>query len=314
MNILTTIARATTRRVGSRQLSATCQILSQQTRNYASAKKKSNNNMKINNNNKSPFKSVFGASSTATTLSNKFEIHQENTRSIFIQVESTPNPETLKFVPGTVVLENGTFDFPTAKDAIISPLAKRLFKEDGVQRVFLGPDFISVTKAGYTEWEFLKPVVFATLMEFFNSGEKVIEADSLPKDTQVRPEDDEVVQMIKELLDTRIRPSVQDDGGDIQYMGYVDSVVFVKMQGSCSGCPSSSATLKGGIERMFKHWIPEIQGVVPVEDEASFATMIGDRIDGGDLTAKENYERGKASTAALKNTDEGKQNLDPSPS
>jgi hypothetical protein len=100
MNILTTIARATTRRVGSRQLSATCRILSQQTRNYATAKKKSNNNMKINNNNKSPFKSVFGASSTATKLSNKFEIHQENTRSIFIQVESTPNPETLKFVPG----------------------------------------------------------------------------------------------------------------------------------------------------------------------------------------------------------------------
>eukprot|EP00029_Vermamoeba_vermiformis_P010847 TRINITY_DN5811_c0_g1_i1.p1 TRINITY_DN5811_c0_g1~~TRINITY_DN5811_c0_g1_i1.p1 ORF type:complete len:316 (-),score=67.41 TRINITY_DN5811_c0_g1_i1:88-1035(-) len=315
MNILTTLARASTRRVGSRHLSATCtRILSQKTRNYATAKKKSNNNTKIKSSNSSPFKSAFGASATTTKLSNKLEIRQTNNRSIFIQVESTPNPETLKFVPGTVVLESGTFDFPTAKDASISPLAKLLFKEEGVKGVFLGPDFVSVTKTGDTDWEFLKPTVFSTLMEFFNSGEKVIDADSVPKDTQVRPEDDEVVQMIKELLDTRIRPSVQDDGGDIQYMGYVEGVVFVKMQGSCSGCPSSSATLKGGIERMFKHWIPEIQGVVAVDDEAAFATMIGDTLLNADLTAKENYERGKASAAALKKTEEGKTNLDPSPS
>lgn len=200
---------------------------------------------------------------------------RQQKRSLFVQTEKTPNPDSLKFLPGVPVLESGTADFPTAMSAVSSPLAKKLFRNEGVKRVFLTQEFITITKDETCSWEDLKPAVFADIMEFFSSGEKALSDKPAPSDTAIQPGDSETVQMIKELLETRIRPSVQDDGGDITYLGFVDGVVFVQMQGSCSGCPSSSVTLKGGIERMMQHWIPEVNNVMAVESEEEFKRLTG---------------------------------------
>ncbi len=181
---------------------------------------------------------------------------------MFIQTESTPNPATMKFLPGVEVLASGTADFRDPEEAERSPLAQRIFQIDGVAGVFLAVDFISVTKAETKEWHALKPAIFGILMEHFSSGRPVLlaEAESEPSFAE---EDSEIVAQIKELLDTRVRPAVAQDGGDIVFHGFERGVVYLHMQGACAGCPSSTATLKMGIENMLKHYIPEVVEVRP---------------------------------------------------
>ena len=176
---------------------------------------------------------------------------------MFIQTETTPNPATLKFLPGLTVMEQGTANFRDQETATAqSPLAGRLFKIDGVAGVFLGADFITLTKNEGKEWYLLKPAILGVIMEHFTAGRPVLIA---PRPEPVSVEDeDEVVTQIKELLDTRVRPFVAQDGGDIVYHGFEDGIVFLAMQGACAGYPSSTATLKYGIENMLRHYIPEV--------------------------------------------------------
>jgi Fe-S cluster biogenesis protein NfuA len=188
-------------------------------------------------------------------------------RNMFIQVQNTPNPDSLKFIPGAQVTQKGTMEFPNAMSAIKSPLAKSLFQIEGVKQVFFARDFISVNKDTDADWNVLKPQVFSAIMEFYDSGKPIVTDEKPREDTMIKPDDSEAVQMIKEVLETRIRPAVQDDGGDIEYRGFENGVVLLKMQGSCSGCQSSSVTLKSGIERMLKHFIPEVTAVVAVTDD-----------------------------------------------
>ena len=176
---------------------------------------------------------------------------------MFIQTEQTPNPATLKFLPGVEVMPSGTANFTDPQAAARSPLAERLFSLPEVAGVFLGADFITVTKTGDSDWFHLKPAVLAAVMEHFTSGRPVISqvTDAAPGG---EAEDDEVVSAIKELLETRVRPAVAQDGGDIIFEEFADGIVYLHMQGSCSGCPSSTATLKAGIENMLRHYIPEV--------------------------------------------------------
>lgn len=183
-------------------------------------------------------------------------------RSLFVTTQSTPNPDSLKFIPNGgpnifETLKGQTYNFPSIKSAQISPLAKVLFKIEGVKNVFYGSDFVSVTKEESVDWGLLKTQIFAKIIEFSSSGKPLLTEEPQREDTSIKPEDTEIVAMIKEIIDTRVRPAVQEDGGDIVYKGFEDGVVFLKMQGSCSGCPSSAVTLKGGIEKMLMHWIPE---------------------------------------------------------
>lgn len=183
---------------------------------------------------------------------------------MFIQTEETPNPQTLKFVPGVPVLEHGTVHFPSAAAAARSPLAEALFGIEHVVGVFLGTDFISVTKSPVIEWPLLKAEVLATIMEHFVAGKPVL---LTTPDTLAFPEennDNPIVQQIKELIETRVRPAVAQDGGDIVYRDFKDGVVYLELRGACSGCPSSSLTLKRGIENMLIHYIPEVQAVEAV--------------------------------------------------
>ncbi|KAI4484601.1 hypothetical protein M0804_007167 [Polistes exclamans] len=200
---------------------------------------------------------------------NKYNLSQLQKRSMFIQTQDTPNPNSLKFLPGVKVLEGGgTKDFPNATNAYCSPLAKMLFRIEGVKSVFFGPDFITITKADEDmEWGILKPEIFATIMDFFASGLPILNESQPSADTQINEDDDEIVQMIKELLDTRIRPTVQEDGGDIVFMGFEEGIVKLKMQGSCTSCPSSVVTLRNGVQNMMQFYIPEVLGVIQVEDE-----------------------------------------------
>ncbi len=178
---------------------------------------------------------------------------------MFIQTEETPNPATLKFLPGREVMQSGTANFPDRDSAAGSPLAERLFQIEGVTGVFLGSDFITVTKAADREWYLLKPAILGVVMEHFTSGRPVI-MEGGDQDEQVSgaEEDDEITAQIRELIDTRVRPAVAQDGGDIVFRGFQDGVVYLHMQGACSGCPSSTATLKMGIENMLRHYIPEV--------------------------------------------------------
>jgi Fe-S cluster biogenesis protein NfuA len=180
---------------------------------------------------------------------------------MFIETEGTPNPATLKFLPGEPVLSSRTADFADADAALISPLANTLFGLPGVTRVFLGADFVTVTKSDETEWQALKPQVLGVIMEHFLSGQPVMSEAGAAAIEDVLPEDQEIVDQIKDLLETRVRPAVASDGGDIIFRGFRDGVVSLQMQGSCSGCPSSTATLKHGIENLLKHYIPEVQSV-----------------------------------------------------
>ncbi len=183
---------------------------------------------------------------------------------MFIQTEATPNPATLKFAPGKQVLAQGTADFRTQSDAAPSPLASRIFEIEGVEGVFLGSDFISVTK-GEVDWQNLKPMVLGAIMEHYMSGADVV-ADSGNDEagTSYDPKDEDVVATIKDLLDTRVRPAVAQDGGDITFSGFRDGIVYLHMRGACSGCPSSTATLRHGIENLLKHFCPEVQEVQAV--------------------------------------------------
>ena len=187
---------------------------------------------------------------------------------MFIQTEATPNPATLKFLPGQPVLgDEEAIEFKDPADSEGSPLAARLFEIDGVTGVFLGSDFISVTK-GDGEWQHLKPAILGAIMEHFLSGEPVMETDEDEPETGSEEfyaeEDAETVATIKELLDTRVRPAVAQDGGDIMFHGFKDGIVFLHMRGACAGCPSATVTLQHGIENLLRHFLPEVQEVRPV--------------------------------------------------
>ena len=185
---------------------------------------------------------------------------------MFIETESTPNPATLKFLPGRDVMgAAGTTDFVAGEDASRSPLAARLFALDGVARVFLGADFITVTKADATEWQALRPQILGAVMEHMLAGLPVLDGLGEDAEEDFDPADSEAVAQIKELLDQRVRPAVAGDGGDIVFRGFRDGVVKLRMQGACSGCPSSRATLKHGVESMLRHYIPEVVAVEQVE-------------------------------------------------
>ena len=186
---------------------------------------------------------------------------------MFIQTEHTPNPATLKFIPGKTVLREGSVDYRSRSDAAGSPLATRLFDIDGVMGVFLGSDFISVTK-GNAEWPHIKPAILAAIMEHYMSGAPVVASDEEAEQEQhgeeYDPKDEDTVNTIKKLLDTRVRPAVANDGGDITFHGFKEGVVFLHMRGACAGCPSSTATLRHGIENLLKHFCPDVQEVRPV--------------------------------------------------
>lgn len=184
---------------------------------------------------------------------------------MFIQTEQTPNPATLKFLPGKEVLPTGVEDFPSP-DSVAgrSPLAERLFEIDGVRAVFFGHDFITITKDERAEWYEMKPAVLGTIMEHFTAGRPVMAEDAAPEtvgEGVYDEADEEIVTQIKELLDTRVRPAVAQDGGDIVFHGFEAGVVYLTMRGACAGCPSSTATLKMGIENMLRHYIPEVTEV-----------------------------------------------------
>nr|WBT76644.1 NFU4 [Mangifera indica] len=215
----------------------------------------------------------------STLQSGKWNHFQGQRRTMFIQTQSTPNPASLMFYPGKPVMEVGSADFPNARAAMNSPLAKALYGIDGITRVFFGSDFVTLTKSDNASWDFLKPEIFAAIMDFYSSGQPLFldSETAAAKDTAIHEDDSETVAMIKELLETRIRPAVQDDGGDIEYCGFdpETGIVKLKMQGACSGCPSSSVTLKSGIENMLMHYIPEVKGVeqeLDAEDEDAALT------------------------------------------
>ncbi|MGF1639978.1 MAG: NifU family protein [Rhodospirillales bacterium] len=182
---------------------------------------------------------------------------------MFIQTEPTPNPATLKFLPGCEVVNRGTANFADPEEAARSPLALRLFEIDGVAGVFLGSDFITVTKMPTRDWEVMKPLILSAIMDHFTSGVPVLAGDAALED---EGEENAVVAQIKELLETRVRPAVAQDGGDIVFQGFEDGIVYLHMQGSCSGCPSSTATLKHGIENMLRYYVPEVREVRSVAD------------------------------------------------
>jgi len=180
-------------------------------------------------------------------------------------VESTPNPATLKFLPGCSVMETGTANFASPEKADKAPLVRQLFKIDGVAGVFLGADFISVAKRSTSDWQSLEPVVTETISVFFQSGGPAVTVEKNDGEGAGSDEDDdETAQQVKELLDTRIRPSVAMDGGDIVYRGFERGVVFLSLQGACIGCPSSNATLKMGVENLLKHYVPDVLRVEAV--------------------------------------------------
>jgi Fe-S cluster biogenesis protein NfuA len=182
---------------------------------------------------------------------------------MFIQTESTPNPATLKFLPGRAVMTSGTANFADVEEAARSPLAMTLFANDGVLGVFLGSDFITVSKAPNKEWDTMKPLILGAIMEHFQSGRPVIEEDAAGEGAGA--DEGGIIGQIKELIDTRVRPAVAQDGGDIVFKGFEEGVVYLHMQGACSGCPSSTMTLKHGIENMLRYYVPEVQEVRAVE-------------------------------------------------
>ncbi|CAG7847269.1 NFU1 iron-sulfur cluster scaffold homolog, mitochondrial {ECO:0000250/UniProtKB:Q9UMS0} Flags: Precursor [Serendipita indica DSM 11827] len=193
-------------------------------------------------------------------------------RTMFIQTESTPNDDSLKFIPGQTVMGTGSAEFTDTRSALASPLAIRLMGVEGVRSVFFGPDFVTVSKVSDTPWSIVKPEIYSTLMEFFTSKQPLFRTEEErnlagPQDTRILDTDSETVAMIKELLETRVRPAIMEDGGDIEYRGFEYGTVKVKLKGSCRGCDSSTVTLKNGIENMMRHYIPEVQRVEQVLDQ-----------------------------------------------
>lgn len=210
--------------------------------------------------------------------------HQQY-RTVFIQTENTPNPESIKFVPTNtqvVDLEDGTGYFVNKndpmEDILKSPLCTELFKIDGVKAVYLGADFVTITKYAEAKWQFMRPEIFSCLMDFFESGQAALVDKPIITDTTILDDDDEIVAMIKELIEQRIRPAVQEDGGDIRYVSFDehDGLVTVQLAGSCVGCPSSSVTLKQGVENMLMHYVPEVTNVVALEEEEDDGDGSGD--------------------------------------
>jgi len=191
---------------------------------------------------------------------------------MFIQTETTPNDDSLKFIPGVPVMSTGSAEFLDTRSALKSPLAIRLMGLEGVRSVFYGPDFVTVSKDSENMWSVIKPEIYSTLMEHFTSGQPIFrsekdKASAGPQDTEVLDTDSETVAMIKELLDTRVRPAILEDGGDIEYKGFDEGgtgAVKLMLKGSCRGCDSSTVTLKTGIERMLIHYIPEVKSVEQV--------------------------------------------------
>ncbi len=189
---------------------------------------------------------------------------------MFIQTEATPNPATLKFIPGRVVLDGGTMEFANPESASRSPLAERLFDIPGVTGVFYGSDFITVTKAD-SDWQHLKPAILGAIMEHYMSGTPLLADGSAASDDEFDEEseffdeaDAETVEMIKDLIETRVRPAVANDGGDITFRGFKDGIVYLNMKGACSGCPSSTATLQHGIQNLLRHFVPDVVEVRPM--------------------------------------------------
>mmetsp|Transcript_37634 Transcript_37634/g.91473 ORF Transcript_37634/g.91473 Transcript_37634/m.91473 type:complete len:332 (+) Transcript_37634:140-1135(+) len=219
------------------------------------------------------------------------EQHRQQHRTVFIQTENTPNPESIKFVPtNLMVLDspdgNGYYLQKTdaTEDILKSPLASSLFKIDGVKAVYFGAEFVTVTKYAESKWQLIRPEIFSTLMDFFEQPDyQVLMDQPVITDTTILDDDDEIVAMIKELIEDRIRPAVQEDGGDIRYKDFEEDtgIVTVQLAGSCVGCPSSSVTLKNGVENMLMHYIPEVTAVVSLEEEEQ---------DGGDRTAAAEVE------------------------
>ena len=186
---------------------------------------------------------------------------------MFIETAETPNPATLKFIPGVTVMETGTAEFEDTKSAESSPLATKLFNINGVTRVFYGKDFISVTKSNDYDWPALKTQILASIMDHFTMGGVLFHPGKAP-DPEDKPSknlDDEISNQIVELLETRVRPAVAQDGGDIEFYDYDDGIVYLRRRGACAGCPSSILTLKSGIENMLKHFLPEVQEVRSIE-------------------------------------------------
>ena len=182
---------------------------------------------------------------------------------MFIQTEATPNPSTLKFLPGETVLQQGTLHMTSAAEGAQSPLAEKLFAIDGVAGVFFGSDFITVTRSG-AEWQHLKPAILGAIMEHYMSGVPIVRADVAATDDGGEfydEADEDTVETIKDLLETRVRPAVASDGGDITFKGFRDGVVYLTMKGACSGCPSSTATLRNGIQNLLRHFVPDVQEV-----------------------------------------------------
>lgn len=224
--------------------------------------------------------SDFRSLKSSLHVSHSMSHFQGQRRSMFIQTQSTPNPASLMFYPGKTVMETGSADFPNARSAMSSPLAKALYGIDGITRVFFGSDFVTVTKSDESSWDYLKPQIFAAIMDFYSSGQPLLldSNTAASMDTAIQEDDSETVAMIKELLETRIRPAVQDDGGDIEYVGFDPDtgIVKLRMQGACSGCPSSSVTLKSGIENMLMHYVPEVKGVEQeLDEEEEDVTLTG---------------------------------------
>ena len=189
---------------------------------------------------------------------------------MFIQTEATPNPATLKFIPGRTVLDTGTMEFSSAESAARSPLAEKLFEVPGVTGVFYGSDFITVTKAD-GEWQQLKPAILGAIMEHYMSGAPLLADGAAMSDADLDDEDEffdeadaETVEQIKDLIETRVRPAVANDGGDITFRGFKDGIVYLNMKGSCAGCPSSTATLQHGIQNLLRHFVPDVQEVRPM--------------------------------------------------
>ena len=185
---------------------------------------------------------------------------------MFIQTEQTPNPATLKFLPGRAVLDTGTLDMPSKDAAAQSPLAERLFDIPNVGGVFYGSDFISITKTT-GDWQQLKPAILGAIMEHFMSGAPLLAGDAEPapaSDEFFEEKDAETVAIIKDLIETRVRPAVAGDGGDITFRGFKEGIVYLNMKGACSGCPSSTATLKHGIQNLLRHFVPEVTEVQPM--------------------------------------------------
>lgn len=215
-------------------------------------------------------------------------------RSLFIQTADTPNENALKFLPSMKLLgENETREFLSGREAACSPLAMRLFSVDGIKSIMLGSNFITIEKDGEeVEWPLLKPEIFSILTEFLTNGTPIISESGLSNDMEINEDDDEVVSMIKELIFTRIRPAIQDDGGDIEFVRFNedDGTVYLRLKGACRSCDSSSVTLKNGIESMLKYYIEEVQEVMQVDDDHEHAEQTLAEFEAANIVPKKRSE------------------------